>query len=51
VVYAEGGKAYSWNAATGIDRLRLDVAPAQAFVASGSMIFTLGTSVYRVALD
>ena len=51
VVYAEGGKAYSWNAATGIDRLRLDVAPAQAYVAGGSMIFTLGSSVYRVALD
>ena len=51
VVYAEGGKAYSWNSATGIDRLRLDVAPAQAFVAGGSMVFTLGSSVYRVTLD
>jgi hypothetical protein len=51
VVYAEAGKAYSWNSATGIAKLRLDVAPGQAFVAGGAMVFTLGNAVYRVGLD
>jgi hypothetical protein len=51
VVYAEAGKAYSWNAGTGTARLRLDIAPEQVYVAGGAMVFTLGASVYRVALD
>ncbi len=51
VVYAEAGKAYSWNSATGAAKLRLDVAPAQAYVAGGAMVFTVGTAVYRIGLD
>lgn len=51
VVYAEAGKAYSWNSATGTATLRLDVVPGQAFVAGGAMVFTVGTAVYRVGLD
>jgi len=51
VVYAEAGKAYSWNSATGSSKLRLDVSPTQAFAAGGAMVFTVGTAVYRVGLD
>ena len=51
VVYAEAGKAYSWNSATGAAKPRLDVAPSQAYAAGGAMVFTVGTAVYRVGLD
>jgi hypothetical protein len=51
VVYSEAGKVYSWNATSGLSKLRLDVAPGQAYVSGGAMVFTLGVSVYRVGLD
>jgi hypothetical protein len=51
VVFAEAGRAYSWNSATGTAKLRLDVGPAQAYVAGGAIVFTVGTAVYRVGLD
>jgi hypothetical protein len=51
VVYTEDGKTYTWNAVTAATRLRLDVTPTQVEVADGALVFTLGTSVYRVVLD
>jgi len=51
VVFGEAGKVYSWNSVTGTARLRLDVAPAQAYVAGGALVFSVGASVYRVGLD
>ncbi len=51
VIYTEASKTYSWNATTGITRLRLDVSPSQLEVADGALVFTLGSALYRVVLD
>lgn len=50
-IYAETGKAHSWNSANGTVRVRLDVAPMQIYVAGAAMVFTVGAAVYRVGLD
>lgn len=50
VVYAEQGKAYVWNSATNQARLLVDTAPANVRIAGGHVLFTVGSSLYRVAL-
>jgi hypothetical protein len=51
VAYGEAGKAYTWSSSTGLSTLRLDTAPGQVFIAGGAMIFTVGSTVYRVGLE
>jgi len=51
VVYGELGKVYSWSAATGRSTLRLETAPSQVLISGGALVFSVGSAVYRVALD
>jgi hypothetical protein len=51
VVYSQGSKTYTWNSSTGLSTLRLDTTPSRAFISAGTLVFTVGQSVYRIALD
>ena len=51
VVYSELGQVYSWSAATGRNTLRLETAPSQVLVSGGALVFSVGSAVYRVALE
>jgi hypothetical protein len=51
VAYAEQGKVYTFDAATGQTRLRVDALPAgPVFVTGGALVFSVGASVYSVSL-
>jgi len=51
VIFAEAGKTYSWNSASGETVLRLDTTPEKTFVEDDQMIFTINTAVYRIPLQ
>lgn len=53
VVFSDNGKIYSWNAATGQKKLRIDSSPNQVIVANGYMYFSNGGTrlVFRVPLN
>lgn len=53
VLFGEGGKAFSWNAATGGATRKLDAAPNQTVITGGQAYFIIGNSVtvYRMDLD
>jgi hypothetical protein len=51
VAYAEQGKVYTFDAATGQTRLRVDALPAgPVFITGGALVFSVGASVYSVSL-
>jgi len=51
VIFAEGGKTYSWNSASGEKALLLDATSEQTFVDGGQMISRVNDLVYRIALQ
>jgi len=52
VVFTQQGKLLVFQAATGLITVRADTVPAgPVFVAGGALVFTVGSSVYRVPLD
>jgi len=51
VVFGELGKIYSWNSNGAATTLRIESTPGSMFVTGGAMIFTMGSSVYRVTLN
>ena len=51
VIFSEAGKTYSYNSATNTKTLLLETTPSQVFVTSGTVVFTLNSSVYRVVLN
>jgi hypothetical protein len=52
VAFTQQGKLYVFQAATGLITVRADTVPAgPVFVAGGALVFTVGSSVYRVPLD
>jgi hypothetical protein len=51
VAYAEQGKVYTFDAATGQTRLRVDTLPAgPVFITGGALVFSVGASIYSVSL-
>lgn len=50
VIYGQQGKVYSWNATSGVSTLRLETTPSRILLGGGAMVFSIGTTVYRVPL-
>jgi hypothetical protein len=51
VAYAQQGKVHTFDGASGQSRLRVDALPGGAvFITGGALVFSIGGSVYRVAL-
>lgn len=51
VAFLQQGKVYTFDAASGLTRLRVDAQPAgPVFITGGALVFTVGGSVYRVPL-
>ncbi|MFZ9890145.1 MAG: hypothetical protein ACO3JL_21815, partial [Myxococcota bacterium] len=50
VAFTEDGKLYTWDSTTGLRTLRLEAVPSQVWLSEGSLVFVLGTSVYRVGI-
>jgi hypothetical protein len=51
VAYVHQNKVYTFEAATGQSRMRVDALPVgSVFITAGSLVFTIGSSVYRVTL-
>ena len=53
MVYAAGGKLYSWNAAQGSSTLRADVTPSKVVLTGRDLYAVMGASqtLYRIRLD
>ena len=51
VAFLQQGKVYTFDATSGLTRLRVDAQPAgSVFITGGALVFNVGASVYRVAL-
>ena len=51
VAYVHQNKVYTFDAATGQSRMRVDALPVgSVFITGGSLVFTIGSTVYRVPL-
>ncbi|MFM7532153.1 MAG: hypothetical protein ACKO5J_06650, partial [Rubrivivax sp.] len=51
VAFQQQGKVYTFDAAPGLTRLRVDAQPTgTVFISGGALVFPVGASVYRVPL-
>jgi hypothetical protein len=52
VAFAEQGRVYTFEAATGRSTLRVETAPTgTAFITGGALVFSVQGAVYRVVLN